>query len=69
MPEMDGIECARQILAIDPAAKVVIFSGYEPSHSNLPSLLDQKLLKGYLTKPVDIAELSHFLTEVLNEKK
>ena len=69
MPEMDGIECARQILAIDPAAKVVIFSGYEPSHSNLPRLLDQKLLKGYLTKPVDIAELSHFLTEVLNEKK
>jgi len=67
MPEMDGLECARQILSIDPGAKVVIFSGYEPSHTNLPTLLDQKLLKGYITKPVDIAELSRFLAEVLSE--
>jgi two-component system cell cycle sensor histidine kinase/response regulator CckA len=67
MPEMDGLECARQILAVDPEAKVVVYSGYEPSQTKLPELLDRKLLKGYLTKPVDIAELSRFLSEVLKD--
>jgi PAS domain S-box-containing protein len=69
MPGMDGVECARQILGIDPDARIVIFSGYEPVQARLPDLLEKKLLKGYLTKPADIFELSRFLAEVLREKK
>ena len=67
MPGMDGMECARRILEIDPEARIVIFSGYEPSQPKLPDLLDKKLLKGYLTKPADIFELSRFLAQVLEE--
>jgi CheY-like chemotaxis protein len=69
MPGMDGLECARRILEIDPQARIVIFSGYEPSQAKLPDLLAKKLLKGYLTKPADLFELSRFLSQVLEEKR
>ena len=65
MPEMDGLECARQILDLDPKANIAILSGYEPSGPKLPDLLRQDVLKGYLTKPVDITELSAFLADAL----
>jgi two-component system, cell cycle sensor histidine kinase and response regulator CckA len=68
MPGMDGMECARRILDVDPEARIVMFSGYDPAQRKLPDLLDRKLLKGYLTKPADIAELSQFLAKVLREK-
>ena len=68
MPGMDGIECAQRILEVDPEARIVMFSGYEPAQRKLPDLLDRKLVKGYLTKPADIAELSQFLSKVLREK-
>ena len=67
MPGMDGLECAGQILDIDPQARIVIFSGYEPSQPKLPEMLEKKLIKGYLTKPVDISELSRFLAETLSD--
>jgi CheY-like chemotaxis protein len=67
MPGMDGMECARRILEIDPEARIVMFSGYEPAQRKLPDLLERKLVKGYLTKPADIAELSQFLAKVLRE--
>ncbi|MCU0563600.1 MAG: response regulator, partial [Desulfobacterales bacterium] len=67
MPDMDGLECARRILESDPEARIVMFSGYEPAQPRLPDLLEKKLLKGYLTKPADIAELSRFLAKVLGD--
>jgi len=66
MPGMDGLECARRILAIDPAAKIAILSGYGPFLPEMSELLKKRLLKGYLTKPVGITELSHFLSEALS---
>jgi CheY-like chemotaxis protein len=69
MPGMNGMECARRMLEVDPQARIVIFSGYEPPQSKQPDLLAKKLLKGYLTKPADIFELSRFLAQVLEEKK
>jgi two-component system, cell cycle sensor histidine kinase and response regulator CckA len=67
MPGMDGMECARRILEVDPEARIVIFSGYEPAHGKLSDPLGPKLLKGHLTKPVDIIELSRFLADVLSD--
>jgi YesN/AraC family two-component response regulator len=69
MPGMDGMECAQRILQVDPEARIVMFSGYEPGQRRLPDLLGQKLVKGYLTKPADIVELSRFLSKVIQEKK
>ncbi|MFO7709411.1 MAG: response regulator [Desulfobacterales bacterium] len=65
MPGMDGLECARRILDADPAARIVILSGCEPVDPRLKDLLERKLVKGVLTKPVGISELSCFLAEVL----
>jgi len=67
MPGMDGMECAHRILEIDPEARIVMFSGYDPAQRKMPELLERKLLKGYLTKPADISELSQFLAKVLHE--
>jgi CheY-like chemotaxis protein len=69
MPGMDGLECAQRLLELDSEARIVMFSGYEPVQRKLPDLLERKLVKGYLTKPADIAELSQFLSKVLHEKK
>jgi PAS domain S-box-containing protein len=66
MPGMEGLECARRILAIDPAAQIAILSGYGPFLPELQELLKKRLLTGYLTKPVGITELSHFLAETLS---
>ena len=68
MPEMDGLECATQILNYDPEANIAILSGYEPTEPKLPDILQEDVLKGYLTKPVDISELSVFLSDALSAK-
>jgi CheY-like chemotaxis protein len=65
MPEMDGIACIEKIVDYDPNAKTVAVSGYE---EDLLIDLDErkkKLVKGFLTKPVGIYELSDTLTQLL----
>lgn len=67
MPEMDGISCAEKIMDYDPNAKIVIISGYD-EHG--PSAIDEqrkRLIKGYLTKPIDMTELSTLLARVLEQ--
>jgi CheY-like chemotaxis protein len=65
MPEMDGISCAEKIMDYDPEARIAILSGY---NTNGPELADErvnKFIKGYLAKPVDIAELSALLARLV----
>ena len=65
MPEMDGISFAEKIIQHDPAAKIVIISGYDEDG---PLGIDEegrKLIKGYLTKPVSMNQLSTMMAELL----
>ncbi|MBW1669077.1 MAG: PAS domain S-box protein [Deltaproteobacteria bacterium] len=65
MPEMDGISFAREIMDLDPDAKIVIISGYDQDG---PSGIDEQarhLIKGYLTKPVNVKELSGIMAKLL----
>ncbi len=66
MPCMDGVEAAKRILDFDPEAKVVLFSGQDAwgRDSIEESLMDK--IKAYLTKPVQIKELSQVLSYVIN---
>ncbi len=66
MPCMNGVEAARQILEFDPEAKVVLLSGFDASGYDgiEPNLLKQ--IKAYLTKPIQIKELSQVLSGVIN---
>lgn len=69
MPEMDGIACARKIVAADPSAKIVMVSGYEAAG---PHGIDEpaaRLIEGYLTKPLDVIEMSILLARLSGEKR
>jgi two-component system cell cycle sensor histidine kinase/response regulator CckA len=65
MPEMDGVSCSEQIMDYDPNAKILIISGYDQDG---PSGIDgekKRLIKGYLTKPIEMGRLSEELAQVL----
>lgn len=58
MPGMDGVVCMKELLLMDPYARVVLISGYD---ENGPHGIDEstrKMLAGYITKPVGVMDLS-----------
>jgi len=66
MPEMDGIMCVREIKKFEPEARIIIASGYQDVG---PDGIDDEtrgLIKGYITKPCDIHQLSQAITSALN---
>jgi two-component system cell cycle sensor histidine kinase/response regulator CckA len=65
MPEMDGISLAERIIEHDPTAKIVIISGYDEDGPLGINEEGRKLIRGYLTKPVSMTELSSLMAELL----
>jgi two-component system, cell cycle sensor histidine kinase and response regulator CckA len=65
LPEMDGITCISEMLNFDPNAKISIISGYEQNAVNGLNNFVKEKIKGYLVKPVDMADLSALLAEML----
>jgi two-component system NtrC family sensor kinase len=61
LPEMDGLTCCEEILKHDPRAKIVILSGYDEAGMEEDK---RRLIKGYLTKPVEITQLTRVLSEL-----
>jgi len=61
MPGMDGISCGKRIMENDPAAKIIIMSGYGPGGSQPIDSGSWEWIRGYLTKPVHVTELSRML--------
>ncbi len=66
MPEMDGITCAKKIIEKDPAAKIILISGYDKKGPNGIDYKTGSFIKGYLTKPLDMNELSQVLGRIFN---
>jgi len=69
MPQMDGSTLIKEILKIDPKAKIIIVSGYDGSG---PDGIDEdlrSLIMGYLTKPFKVEKLSRAITKALEAKK
>jgi len=65
MPIMDGITCANKILKNDPAARIVIISGYEESAADG---IDEDLkndIKDFVLKPFDIDMISKVISKAL----
>jgi YesN/AraC family two-component response regulator len=62
---MDGISFAERIIEHDPAAKIVIISGYDEDGPLGLNEEGRKLIRGYLTKPVSMTELSSLMAELL----
>jgi len=65
MPEMDGVNCAQKILDLNPIAKIAFITGYEVG--NLDGFSDRikEAVTTYLTKPVELADLSAALSRLL----
>jgi len=66
MPKMDGITCARKIVEKDPGARIIIVSGYEESGPNGIDESTKSLIKGYITKPCGMGELSQAISRALS---
>ncbi len=66
MPKMDGMTCARKIVEKDPDAKIIIVSGYEESGPNGIDESTKNLIKGYITKPCGMGELSQAISRALS---
>jgi len=66
MPDMDGVTCAKKILEIDPAARIVMISGYEETDIDKIDADLKNVLKGFILKPFDVKELSKVILKVLN---
>jgi CheY-like chemotaxis protein len=69
MPEMDGSRFIMEITKTDPDASIIIISGYEETG---PDGIDEdvkNLIRGYLTKPFKVEELSRALSQALKNEK
>ena len=60
-PAKNGTSCADKILSLDPAANIAIFSDNVAEETALSGKGSHGGIKGYLGKPVDVAELSRLL--------
>lgn len=67
MPGMDGQVAIEHLLELDSSARIVILSGYE---SDGFDGIDDRIaarIKGYVTKPFEVDELTRMLTEVMDK--
>jgi DNA-binding NtrC family response regulator len=55
MPIMDGATCFNELVALDPAASVIITTGHAHNQAGLEQLAGQPL--GVIKKPFDLASL------------
>lgn len=65
MPGMDGITCVKKIVELDPGARILIVSGYEPSGPDGIEESVHQLIKGYLVKPCRMEALSNGISKAL----
>ena len=63
LPQMSGIEVARSILTLQPAAVLVAMSGL--SQPSVQAEADRAGMRGFVTKPVDREELINELRHAL----
>ena len=66
MPDLSGVELAREIMKIKPDMPIILCSGYSSIVSEKDALAFG--IKKYVMKPVDTGTLAHIVREVLDEK-
>jgi len=67
MPEMDGRTAIERLLEMDSSARIVILSGYDADGIDGIDHGTAAKIKGYITKPFEINELTRMLTEVMEK--
>lgn len=67
MPGMDGLELQRRIKEIDKSLVVIIITAFASVESAVRALKEGAY--DYVTKPIDPDELSHIVSNIINQKK
>ncbi len=67
MPRMNGIECLRGLVEVNPNVKVIICSGYSPDKL-IPGAL-RNLTLDFLPKPFEVENLLKLVRKVLDESR
>jgi len=65
MPEMDGKQCLRELLRINPGAKVLVASGFSAEGSTKEAL--EGGARGFVGKPYDMGQLLQTVRKALDE--
>ncbi len=65
MPEMGGIECLREILRMDPAARVLIASGCDAAGTTVQEV-SERGARGIVTKPFSMRHLLKAVRDALD---
>jgi two-component system, cell cycle sensor histidine kinase and response regulator CckA len=65
MPEMDGKKCLRELLKINPGARVLVASGYSADGPTKEAL--EGGARGFVSKPFDMGQLLQTVRKVLDE--
>ena len=65
MPGMNGVTCAKEILEVDPEARIIIVSGYEPTGPDGIEESVHRLIKGYIVKPCRMESLGDGIQRAL----
>jgi DNA-binding NtrC family response regulator len=63
MPKVSGMELLEQIVASDPAAEVVLMTGYYTAESAVQAI--RKGAADYLTKPLDVLALTNRVSKLI----
>ena len=65
MPEMDGIACIQQLVAIDPEVNILVISALSDKATGIEAL--KKGARGFLCKPFTEMQLLEALIELTEE--
>lgn len=65
MPEMDGIACIEQLVALDPSLRILVISALADKATGIEAL--KKGARGFLCKPFTDEQLLEALTELTED--
>ena len=65
MPEMDGIACIQQLIALDPGLRILVISALSDKATGIEAL--KKGARGFLCKPFSDQQLLEALTELTED--
>ena len=65
MPEMDGIACIQQLMALDPSLRILVISALSDKATGISAL--KKGARGFLCKPFTNDQLLEALTELTED--
>jgi two-component system chemotaxis response regulator CheY len=65
MPEMDGLECIRELRKIDPKVRILVVSALADKSDAIQALMQGA--QGFLCKPFSEDELTEAISELIEE--